>query len=411
MPLPPQPPASLRYFRARFRPLLRPRFWISLIVLSLIGSFGWAAWQHPEWLVQIEDEESPTLKGPSVPADLSDEDSAIAADIDSLPVLLQQMESNQGNSSREAQTTRTENFFDEFLKKQAAEEPQKSTPSQSQTAPTPQNANNPFAPQTPQTFSPGSLNNSGRSFLENRVSTEPSALNETNLLSPTPRNSSPAPANVLQEALDRSLGAKSGTATSDPTQISTEREKPSNAAGVKQRDPYELLRQTAPTTGLPGQMPGATNPYPGTPGYAVPGQVPGATSPYPGTTNYSTMPGQVPGSTAPYPGTPGYGVPPATTTNPGTPYNTFNYYQSPAVPAVPPVQSVTPSLTPVTPSPFGQSPFQNAAPGSNVAYPGMNSVTPGLQPSQLPQPQPFSVPRSIPGRPIGGGQINTFSNP
>jgi len=44
--------------------------------------------------------------------------------------------------------------------------------------------------------------------------------------------------------------------------------------------------------------------------------------------------------------------------------------------------------------------------------PNFGSVPLNANQGQQPiQPQPFSVPRQIPGRYIGGGEINTFANP
>lgn len=79
--------------------------------------------------------------------------------------------------------------------------------------------------------------------------------------------------------------------------------------------------------------------------------------------------------TSPSPGTTGYTLPPALRTPVGVESidtHSTGYRQ----PAVPPAQPALPPL--------------NAAPE---------------------QPAPFSVPRAVPGRSIGGGEINTFSNP
>jgi hypothetical protein len=68
----------------------------------------------------------------------------------------------------------------------------------------------------------------------------------------------------------------------------------------------------------------------------------------------------------------------------------------------------------VTPSNLGQTQTQFPNQFNQVNNSGFNPNVGnvGTQANQLSQPQPnFSVPRQIPGRYIGGGQINTFANP
>ncbi|MBE9010396.1 hypothetical protein IQ250_09285 [Pseudanabaenaceae cyanobacterium LEGE 13415] len=78
------------------------------------------------------------------------------------------------------------------------------------------------------------------------------------------------------------------------------------------------------------------------------------------------------------------------------------------------VQPIAPGTTPTISAPLPIAPPLNAP---------VQTITPQVQPSQpsdfgvIQQPvpvgnqQPFTTPRSIPGRPIGGGGFNTFSNP
>ncbi|HEY9749155.1 MAG TPA: hypothetical protein V6C63_10785, partial [Allocoleopsis sp.] len=111
-----------------------------------------------------------------------------------------------------------------------------------------------------------------------------------------------------------------------------------------------------------------------------------------------------------------YSSPPGVSSAPSV--NSFNYLTQPqpdsTVPVgVAPVVPTAPSIAPVIPSSnlrsnFRQSSFQgNQNNGFNNSGFSDNA---GLQPSQLNQ-QPFSAPRRVPGRNIGGGEINTFSNP
>jgi hypothetical protein len=104
--------------------------------------------------------------------------------------------------------------------------------------------------------------------------------------------------------------------------------------------------------------------------------------------------------TSPAAGTTGYTVPPAFRTTTNT--SGFGAAPSSAVP-----------IAPAQPAPaaYGNPPSYDAS-GSTSDYrsPRPSFSTPSDSAAQS-QPAPFSVPRTPPGRYIGGGQINTFSNP
>ncbi|MCT7988740.1 hypothetical protein [Laspinema olomoucense] len=90
---------------------------------------------------------------------------------------------------------------------------------------------------------------------------------------------------------------------------------------------------------------------------------------------------------------------------------------SPAVsPGIQPLNQPNnlPSPSPLNPArnvPLYQPLNPSSLPSPQMDNSGLNlnRDTPGVQPIQ--PIEPFSVPNSIPGRPIGGGKINTFSNP
>ncbi|MCT7957563.1 hypothetical protein [Laspinema palackyanum] len=101
-------------------------------------------------------------------------------------------------------------------------------------------------------------------------------------------------------------------------------------------------------------------------------------------------------------------------------------YQSPSNQPVGNSPSVSPGVQPLNqpnnlPSPSPLNPASNvpiyqplnppSVPSPQMDNSGLNlnRETPGVQPIQT--IQPFSVPNSVPGRHIGGGEINTFSNP
>ncbi len=103
-----------------------------------------------------------------------------------------------------------------------------------------------------------------------------------------------------------------------------------------------------------------------------------------------------------------FGVNAAPTLNPYT--NSYTSIvggaQPPSPTAVPGV--VAPSIAPISPS-LGQSSL-SPQPLNSSSLNSTSSLTP--QQSQIPiNDAPFTAPRPIPGRVLGGGEINTFSNP
>lgn len=367
----PQLPASVRYFKARFRPFTRPAFWASLSVLSLIGLFAWEAWQHPDWLFKNPEEATPIAD-----TTLSKEDSAVAADIDSLPVLMQELDSADVSipATRLNQPPQSQGFLDDFLNRQAAEAAKASDDAIATQRPTIQL--NTYDPLGVQTQPPSGSDN-----------VSPGGYQATPQNSSTLQTPSVAPANPLQAALDRYAGTNPTTSVQNQT--------PTNIPGANTNN---LGQRTQPGATVPGQVTGA-----GTQSYPIPAQVAQPASPYTGTSNYSNMPAQVAQPGSPYPGVP-YSVAPATGANP---VNSYTYLtQTAPVPGAVQVQPVLPPVAP-TQGNYGVPTYQNATPGIGVPN-GFGASQ--VQPSQL-EPSPFSVPRPVPGRYIGGGQINTFSNP
>lgn len=178
------------------------------------------------------------------------------------------------------------------------------------------------------------------------------------------------------------------------------------------------------------------------PAAASPAASPYGRSPYTGTsqgTGWTSAPNS---GRSPYSGTaPGTGWTSAPPVSPLLPATPSNYGQSslpssnpvpgltapqglsPLIPAAP-----TPSLNqgsgssnsgllqvtvPIVPANSGQSALPGFPQGTGVSTPGTpyNYGNSGVQPVQPTQTPNTSVPRPIPGRYIGGGQINTFSNP
>jgi hypothetical protein len=73
---------TMRYLRARFRPLNQPRIWAPALGLVGLGVFAYEVSQRRDWQQAFKPNDRPTLNQPT------SEDLAIGADIDSLPLLL-----------------------------------------------------------------------------------------------------------------------------------------------------------------------------------------------------------------------------------------------------------------------------------------------------------------------------------
>ena len=94
-PLHPHPPASLRYLKARLWNLARPSFWGTAIFLSVIGLVIRQYWTNPSFFFMVRTQNPENTK--PLESFLSEEEKAIAADIDNLPVLF--YDSRQQNLS------------------------------------------------------------------------------------------------------------------------------------------------------------------------------------------------------------------------------------------------------------------------------------------------------------------------
>jgi len=104
---------------------------------------------------------------------------------------------------------------------------------------------------------------------------------------------------------------------------------------------------------------------------------------------------------SPFPGTTGYTLPP--TLQPSLP-SVRSSFTGGSLQPIP--GQIAPQTAPTVPREFydeGQPSYSTG----QAAYPRVQAPSASASPT----PAPFSVPRAAPGRSIGGGQINTFSNP
>ena len=105
---------SVRYLIARLRHWTQPAVWAPLAVLCAGGVFIWEVSVHPERL-SIDSEEEAASNNPAS-LGLSAEDSAIAAEIDSLPVLVNQLNgsTSSGLNLLNSSVVKSQGLFEEI---------------------------------------------------------------------------------------------------------------------------------------------------------------------------------------------------------------------------------------------------------------------------------------------------------
>ncbi|MEG4589279.1 hypothetical protein QUA54_29285 [Microcoleus sp. MOSTC5] len=449
-------PTSVRYLIARLRHWSQPAVWAPLAVLCAGGVFIWEVSVHPERLSIDGEEEAASNNAASLPG-LSAEDSAIAAEIDSLPVLVNQL--NRSNSEfglLNSSVVKSQGLFEE-IRDRGLVIPQPSSASKqvarNRLLPLPNLAANPAvgaANNNPQNSSLASSN--ATSALSLSGSGEPISAIKT--IEPESRDTATS---TLSQA---SSGANSGKQNENslplsPLQAAMKKYVVANtaataAAAQKTADSAKLLDRPASAA---ANAANAANLLPTTAtaqAGANPVNVPAALPPVVTPTNTAieesqeflkptaTVPESFPGLNSRVPNLPEINAGAATVALPKNPYQT-NLSGSGFAPEVQPaaLPVAIPSPTPLLPN-VGQSPFPSTIGGSKIISPQFSpnsansqfqtapqsqlnlpdqpnfGVVPqntnqGVQPIQ---PQTFATPRSLaPGRYIGGGEINTFSNP
>jgi len=446
---------SVRYLIARLRHWTQPAVWAPLAVLCAGGVFIWEVSVNPERL-SIDGEEEVASNNPASLPGLSAEDSAIAAEIDSLPVLVNQL--NGSTSSKlnllNSSVVKSQGLFEEISDRGPGIPPPSSTPKRvasSRLLLLPNLANpavgiannNPQNSSLPSSKATSALSLFGSGGLMSEIKTiEPESEGRgTVTLSQASsgansgkQNENSLPLSPLQAAMKKYVVTNT---------------KATAAAAQKTADSATLLDR-------PARAPAAANaanllPTTATAqGGANPVNVPAALPSLPAPTNTAlkesleflnptpTVTDSLAGLNSRVPNLPEINAGAATVALPKNPYQT-NLSGSGFAPEVQPaaLPVATPTPLPLLPN-VGQSPFPSAIGGSKIISPQFspNSANSEFQPSQpsqlnLPappnfgvvpqntnqgvqpiQPQPFSTPRSLtPGRYIGGGEINTFANP
>jgi hypothetical protein len=386
MPAHKQPPASLRYLKARLLQITgRPKVWGSAAVLLLAVVFLAEYWNQPTRFVGNGGDRS-TLPAPG------DSDTSLGT-----PAVPGTSSLNDGSGSNALGSLSSNPKLDPLtqlpdVNSSGSNSSDRLIPGLLGSVPPSANGNstqgqNPFGTanssttQGSSTATPNRFSSFGSTDSTVLPGSTTSIFSNSGSSTTGSSTTTPTATSPLQSALDRTTtsATSTGQSSSLTSPLSSDMTQP-------ERD--QLLRRTQltqPTTSA-------------TTGSSYSNTIPGLQQPqyYP--------------QTSPSPGTTGYTLPPAFRTPANTPGTSgFSNFSRPQ--PVPGFQT-SPQVTPGTSSTqgFNQS-SSYPRPGSGVSSYSPTGYQAGqTQPTQV-RPNPFSVPRAVPGRYIGNGQINTFSNP
>ncbi|MEH2258297.1 hypothetical protein [Nostoc sp.] len=213
------PPAYLRYLKARLWNLGRPGFWGTAIFLSVVGLATWEYWSNPD--IFVYKQKKPVVLQKSADSSLSEENKAIAADIDNLPVLFNDFEQATLSSTPNAPEQQTEakkskGLLDDVINKQKSANNTKLNPGLGVNGDTSPAAKNPFVVQTDNLLRTGTVDSSNQ-FLGLKTlnaASEPTGGNATSssldvgFTNQTNKNQNSLSINPLQTALNQSTNQK-----------------------------------------------------------------------------------------------------------------------------------------------------------------------------------------------------------
>jgi hypothetical protein len=338
-------PQRFRYWVARLRPIAKPQVWLPVMGATMIGGFGWVAYQNPENLSFIGGGQSPS----------DQEGSAIGADIDSVSVLMQEMGDASGTN-----------------------------------VPNPNGAKpkaavlKPGSPAQSDTLISDTLISGDRSRPSTGASLSQLALFTSGNVPP-----SGGAQNNLANLAQNALFVRSETATARTNPLTQ---------AIDRLTGQTRYSQTSNTTPIEGS--GFIETRPMWNGVPADGTA-GLNSPTPPIVTGGSQPiGTGYGNSG---GNSGYG-------NSGYGNNAYTNLTGASAGYAVPDSGVATPVAPVVP--IAPNPSYNANVNSGVVtplpYPGAGAPD---QSSTYPVEQVFTAPRIIPGRPIGAGNINTFSNP
>ncbi|MBD2605333.1 hypothetical protein H6G81_12495 [Scytonema hofmannii FACHB-248] len=404
------PPAYLRYLRARLWNLGRPAFWGTAIFLSVLGLGIREYWANPDFLTFLQNNKQPAAQKPP-DSSLSDEDRAIAADIDNLPVLINDAQQSKlliapTTPKEKSQDNNSKNLLDDLISKQQ-EVAKNAKPNSVGIVGNPPTlkVTNPFVAQAENLLQAGTGSQLFGVKSSNTSSLQPGiAGSSSNLGIGTPNqinnNQNPAAISALQTAINESTQKPSSLNNTTFNQTNTiERSLPSNdlpnqdfSANTQLNTnpiaPISTTGYTEPTltnqpqnlyTNFPGSQPTLTN------------------QPQ----NYYTNSSQLATSYQK----------PIVTNQPPNYYGNFNNVQ-PLPSVVTPTSTVSPETyaAPNNIAPYSpQAPNQGAVQPSNQVGYGNSNLNPSLLQTKSPQSN-LTVPPLSAGQ-YGGVNINGYTYP
>ncbi len=287
------PPAYLRYLRARLWNLGRPAFWGTAIFLSVLGLGIREYWANPDFFTFLQNNKQAGTQNPA-DSSLSDEDKAIAADIDNLPVLINDAQQSNllvapSTRKEKGQDNKSKSLLDDLIsKQQEAAKNAKSNPVGIVDNVPASKVINPFVAQAESLLQAGTANSGSQLFgikSSNTSSVQPGiAGSSSNLGIGLPNqinnNQNPAPISALQTAINESTQKPSSLNNTNSNQTSTiGRSLPSNdlpnqdfsantQLNTNPNAPISTTGYTEPTltnqpqnlyTNFPGSQPTVTN--------------------------------------------------------------------------------------------------------------------------------------------------------
>jgi hypothetical protein len=228
------PPAYLRYLRARLWNLGRPAFWGTAIFLSVLGLGIREYWANPDFLTFLQNNKQPAAQK-SADSSLSDEDRAIAADIDNLPVLINDAKQSNllivpSTRKEKSQDNKSKSLLDDLIsKQQEAAKNAKSNPVGIVDNVPASKVTNPFVAQAESLLQAGTANSGSQLFgikSSNTSSVQPGiAGSSSNLGIGSPNqinnNQNPTPISALQTAINESTQKPSTLNNTNSDQTST----------------------------------------------------------------------------------------------------------------------------------------------------------------------------------------------
>ncbi len=398
-------PAYLRYLKARVQPFGRPVFWASAVGLLLVLLFAWEYWNDPEWFSAIVGDRVAQSDKPTAEPTLSSKElAAIGADIDSSSVLLNEIDRTNALSpvtlpTQPSATPSSDELLSQLTRPQAEADSKQKQKSLTLTGTSQQkpNATNPFATSAQEYLNTSPLFGSDLSANLKPTSKESSSsiagatANPTlgfNSLNSLNTNRGAVPGSQLPNPLNRATSANSPT-TANTSQMPVNQQTQALPTPTYQRQMIYPPATAPGATGYnsAGQITYPPTTAPGATGYNSAGQITYPPATAPGATSYNSA-GQITYPPATVTGSTGYNSSPIT---PTTPLNSSYLAPSQPVNGVPTAIPVTP-VVPITPS-NGQYSTQPSSQVNGITNPRINSTqqNPGLQPSQLSQPN-FTVP-------------------